>query len=419
MPPTTPTKRRQTKSFPVSHVKAVDLEAGTFEAVVAVFGNVDHHGDRIVPGAFAASLERWEAAGDPVPVIFSHQWHDLAAYLGTADPSDIRELEAGDPDLPEPIRDLGGLHVRGTIDTEEPEGRKALKLLKNRVVREFSFAYDIDEDGRGEDGRHELRALDLIELGPTLKGANPLTQLVAAKSAALEAAAGTLGVDPSDLAAALEAAAGDLPAGDTDADGGPASDETTKAGPRRRSKAWVTPAGTIERFVESVRVAVIDSALERFGDELYAVDVEGTFDDRVVFYLETWADPVGGGVFYEAAFTVDGDTVTVGEWQAVELELAVTPLGGDPGAVDEDGVTDEAKARHRLGFKAGARNAAADLARIQSAHDLLAELGAACDGTTDDDPEGEDDGDPDGASSRTIPAPGVILASIETELLDL
>src|SRR4051812_39383926 len=55
------------KNFPFEF-KNLD-DAGTFEATVAVFNNVDKGGDRILPGAFEKTLAQWQASGDPIPVI--------------------------------------------------------------------------------------------------------------------------------------------------------------------------------------------------------------------------------------------------------------------------------------------------------------------------------------------------------------
>ncbi len=60
-----------TKNMPV-RVKAAAGDAGEFEAVVAVFGNIDSYGDVIVKGAFAATLKDWSDSGDPIPVVWSH-----------------------------------------------------------------------------------------------------------------------------------------------------------------------------------------------------------------------------------------------------------------------------------------------------------------------------------------------------------
>lgn len=390
---------RHTKAFPITAVKAVDTEAGTFEAVVSVFNNVDYHGDRIMPGAFAKSLERWQAAGDPIPVIFSHGWYDLANYLGTADPKDVRELMPGDAELPKVIRDNGGLMVKGTIDTDEPEGRKALKLLKNRVIKEFSFAYDILEEERGEDGHNELMELDLIEVGPTLKGANPLTQLVAAKAQAaglafdkaFEEVAKTLGTDADELRKAFNL---DAP--------------QAAASPELEAKAYVTLDGTIEAHLGALRAAAFDWARATFGDDLYWVYIEGTYPDRLVAYVELWEDPLDGGNFYEVPYTVEGDDITLGEAQRVTLELAITPSssGSD-------------KAGQRFGRKVGRRNSSTDEGRIQGIHDLAHELGAECE-TADEEPEGtadEDDTDTDADGENHRPA--VLAASLDAELATL
>jgi hypothetical protein len=64
--------------------------AGEFEALVAVFGNVDKGGDRIMPGAFTKTLAAWRASGDPVPVIWSHDWNTPDAHIGVAYAKDMR-----------------------------------------------------------------------------------------------------------------------------------------------------------------------------------------------------------------------------------------------------------------------------------------------------------------------------------------
>lgn len=176
----------RTKAF-TAHVKAAGepdgLAAGQFEAVVSVFGNVDHGGDVVMPGAFSRSLAEWKASADPIPVIWSHQIGDPDSHIGYV--LDAEELLAGDARLPEKLRDLGGLWVRGQLDVDEPRGAKVHRLLKGRRVKQFSFSYDIALGAWGErDGRdvYELRDLDLFEVGPTLLGMNPATELVGAKS---------------------------------------------------------------------------------------------------------------------------------------------------------------------------------------------------------------------------------------------
>lgn len=376
--------RRETKSYPIAGLKAIDTETGQFEAIVSVFGNVDLHGHRIDSHAFDASIDRWRASGDPIPVIFSHQWDDLSAYLGTINPDNLEALQPGDDRLPDGLKDFGGLFVAGQLDTTEPEGRKAAKLLKSRAVREFSFAYDVFDEAKGDDGHLDLLELDILEIGPTLKGANPLTQLVSAKSApALEEIAEAFGLKASE-AAELVAATAALAAGDTE----PAT------------KAQVRLAGTIEALqAELTRQAQVWAA-DEYGANLYAVALEGTFTDSAVVYVELWDDPVGGGRYFEAGYTVEDGTVTLGDLTPVDIVAETRP-----------------KTRPAAGLKEGRRNASSDQTRLQSIHDLTRELGAECADADADGEASEEDGDtPDGTESRD---PWSIRTSIDAELLEL
>lgn len=399
--------RRETKSYPIAGLKAINTETGSFEAIVSVFGNVDLYGHRIDSHAFDASIERWRASGDPIPVIFSHQWDDLNAYLGTVDPNGVRALQPGDPDLPAELKAFGGLFVAGQLDTTEPEGRKAAKLLKSRAVREFSFAYDVFDEAKADDGFLDLLELDLLELGPTLKGANPLTQLIAAKSRSagadfdrvLDEITATLTADGDALQKAFEDVAAFLSSPEPDPT--PAAELEPRAA---KLKAWVqySPAGTIEAFLDSVKAALVEDALGRFADNLYTVDIEGTYSDgRVLFYVELWDEAYGAGTFYEAPFSIEGETVTVGDWNAVDLEVTATPRGGtNRGLVG--------------GTKVGRRNATQDLARIQTIHDATRELGATC-----EDPEGSSEEDPEEDGGTESRDPWTLRTSLEAELLEL
>jgi HK97 family phage prohead protease len=168
------------KSFPTTSVKAIDdVDApGTFEAIVAVFGNVDSVGDRIVKGAFADWLKRCETDGYAVPV-YSHQWRTVP--IGVT--QEMKEVDEG-------------LYVKARLFVAEGEDHeiarqvytamKALDPFGKSALREFSFAYDIVEmvEKKEEDAGWvwELLKLDVIEYGPCLKGANDATRLVGVKT---------------------------------------------------------------------------------------------------------------------------------------------------------------------------------------------------------------------------------------------
>nr|BEK68849.1 hypothetical protein KPHV_60760 [Kitasatospora purpeofusca] len=153
------------------------LAEGQFTALVSVFGNEDSVGDVVQPGAFTKTLADWRAKGDPIPVIWSHDWGDPFSHVGIV-------LSANEtPD---------GLEVTGQIEDVDtnPKAAQVYRLLKGRRVTQFSFAYDIEEgawvEGQDDDGRYygyyELRELKLYEVGPCLVGANQETELLAAKA---------------------------------------------------------------------------------------------------------------------------------------------------------------------------------------------------------------------------------------------
>jgi HK97 family phage prohead protease len=158
------------KSVP-AQIKSTDDATGKVQALVAVFNNVDHGGDRILKGAFEGTLEEWKKSGDPIPVIFNHEWGDLWSHIGVVD--DITETE-------------DGLLASYTLDVKDnPAAAQVYKLMKRRSLKEHSFAYGIPKGGSAmtDAGVNELRELELFEVGPTLKGMNPDTELLSVKSA--------------------------------------------------------------------------------------------------------------------------------------------------------------------------------------------------------------------------------------------
>lgn len=148
-------------------------DAGYVEAYVSMFNNVDYGGDRMVPGAFSKTLAEWKDSGDPIPAIWSHDWDNPDAHIGVVE--DVTEDEMG-------------LKVRMKVDLDRPFANQVFHLLKNRRVREFSFGYITREAEVVSDEEfgevREIRDVKLIEVGPTLVGMNPATQLLEAASLA-------------------------------------------------------------------------------------------------------------------------------------------------------------------------------------------------------------------------------------------
>lgn len=178
--------------------KAVVLKAGKegteddgrVRALVSVFNNIDSYGDVVVDGAFAKNLQEWEAKGDPIPFIWSHDWQDPFSHVGV-----VEKAVEGEAD------GKTGLIVDAYISPEEraanPKAAQVWRLLKARRVTQFSFAFDVVDGGWGtrtfkseagdelEREVYELRELKVLEVGPCLLGVNSETELIAAKAARL------------------------------------------------------------------------------------------------------------------------------------------------------------------------------------------------------------------------------------------
>jgi HK97 family phage prohead protease len=154
------------KRQPMMGFKVLDEEEGIFEAIVAVFNNVDYQGERLRPGAFKRTLALWSKRGRPIPVVFSHQWDNLDALIGEVQHAE--EVEKG-------------LYTRNKLDLEEPFAKRVFKKMKSGTLAEFSFAYDVVK-GEATEEAYDLLDVDLFEVGPCLVGANPDTELLGIKN---------------------------------------------------------------------------------------------------------------------------------------------------------------------------------------------------------------------------------------------
>lgn len=309
------------KNVPIFGFKAlIDEGPGVFEAVVSVFGNVDLIGDRVLAGSFAKSLARWSESGDPIPVIFSHQWDNLDAHVGVV--LEAKELLPGAPELVgTPIADLGGLWIKARLDVEDPEetfARRLWKRLEARRIKEFSFAYDVIVERRASDGANDLVELDVIEVGPTLKGMNPATELLAAKALGAE-------LTPAHTTYVGEVAENLRAIGEPELAASLAKSFGLEL-PERAAKAVVELAGSVEERQSRILAAGFDAVpVGEANGGFYDLALEGTFPDRVVFRLEGWDDPVGGGRYFEVPIEAEDPELVLGEAVEVVVEGVTRP----------------------------------------------------------------------------------------------
>jgi HK97 family phage prohead protease len=139
---------------------------GVFEGYAAVFHNVDSAGDRILPGAFTASLAACRRDGRFPPLLWQH---DPKRVIGIWE--DMHE-------------DSSGLYVRGRLFTDDiTQAREAYTLLKENVVSGLSIGYRTVESQRdGKTGVRLLAELELLEVSIVTFPANDRARVRAVKS---------------------------------------------------------------------------------------------------------------------------------------------------------------------------------------------------------------------------------------------
>lgn len=141
-------------------------DQGSFEAIAAAY-SVDRVGDRIVPGAFSKSIERWQASGKSVPLHWNHQG-EPEDIIGTVDPSSMEETDLG-------------LKVAGRLDLDASEkAREAWRAMKTGSMS-LSFGYMVVAEKQADDA-NELHELDLFEISVVPGPANADTRFLSLKS---------------------------------------------------------------------------------------------------------------------------------------------------------------------------------------------------------------------------------------------
>ena len=136
-------------------------DAGEITALVSVFGNIDHVNEKVMPGAFKASLERRTPKG-----VWAHDWSQPIAKTLSA------------------VETAEGLVIRGQFNLDTQRGREAFSDIKFGIIDEFSIGYRVMKESFDSEQKdiRQLDELDLFEWSPVLVGMNPATELLTIKS---------------------------------------------------------------------------------------------------------------------------------------------------------------------------------------------------------------------------------------------
>lgn len=142
-------------------------DRGEFTAIAAAY-SVDRAGDRIVPGAFAKTIERWQRSGKRIPLHWNHE-SGPESIIGTVDPAAVAETD-------------DGLQVAGRLDLDNSEkAREAWRAMKTDSMS-LSFGYIATSQKATDDDVTELHEIDLFEISVVPGPANADTRFLALKS---------------------------------------------------------------------------------------------------------------------------------------------------------------------------------------------------------------------------------------------
>lgn len=151
----------------VAKVGDVDVKGQRVAGWFSVFGNVDHDGDILMPGAFTKTIaERGPKGTNQIPHLLQHE----------------TDKPLGKPDVLEE-RDFGAYFETPIIDTEY--GIDTIKFYAAGVYNEHSFGFqtlnarDVVKDGETV---REILEVKLWEISTVTFGANDMTHFAGFKS---------------------------------------------------------------------------------------------------------------------------------------------------------------------------------------------------------------------------------------------
>ena len=127
-----------------------EKDAGTISGYFSTYDRIpDSYGDVIAKGAFTETIKKREESGHPFPLCWNH---DLNQIIGKVDA--IEDTEKGP------------LMTASFFDSSLAQEKR--EIVKNGVVYQFSFAYDVLDAApvelEGGTKANELRKLDLFEV---------------------------------------------------------------------------------------------------------------------------------------------------------------------------------------------------------------------------------------------------------------
>lgn len=142
-------------------------DEGVVEGYASIFNNVDHGGDKVMPGAFVDSLSKARQGGRTVKMLWNHDpsqpigvWEDLA-------------------------EDGKGLRGTGRLVMEVPKAREVHALMKAGAVGGLSIGYrTINSEPEGN--VRLLKQVELFEISPVTFPMNDRAKISSVKAEGID-----------------------------------------------------------------------------------------------------------------------------------------------------------------------------------------------------------------------------------------
>lgn len=254
------------KTIAVTGIKTAGLADGEFIGWASTFGNIDAQGDRVMPGAFAKSIDAM-ASGAVVPIAWEHLTTDPRNLVG-----EIKSARETDE----------GLEIHAKLDLDSEFGAAAYRQVKARRVSALSIGYGVRQATKAADGAQELVDLDLMEVSLVSRPANDRATITASKS-------GTDGTRESAIVIARRAIENLTKAADDNADDeAPAYDED--ALDKTHGQRLLDALATATEAAEAIVKAAEDDGRDLSREETAEVVKRLRYIDATKREIQDWAD---------------------------------------------------------------------------------------------------------------------------------
>ena len=129
----------------------------------STFGNVDHGGDIVLPGAFAKSLQEYKDSNTMPSMFWMHKADQVPGIWNSA------------------VEDQYGLQMKGAF-ADTALGNDTRTLTSMKAVGGLSIGYITQDYKYDNEGNRLLKQVDLIEVSVVSLAMNPKAQITHAKS---------------------------------------------------------------------------------------------------------------------------------------------------------------------------------------------------------------------------------------------